>query len=482
MSILDMDALDIAEQIKNRKLTSEKATRTYINHLKTVNPFINCLVEDRFETAIEEAKQSDELLKSGHKKGKLFGVPISVKECFDVEGMKTTGGLTHRKNEIASIDADVVHRLKEEGSIILGKTNTPSLCYYQETDNPLYGRTNNPWDLNCTAGGSSGGEGALMAVGGAAVGLGADIGGSIRFPCHFNGVVGFKSGSDQVSQNGHYPYIELEEQQRMLGIGAMGKSVRDARLINTILTKRKSESVDISSFEMIVPQYYSSPLGVESGRLIRKLYEEIETDFDVKNDNHVPLLQESALIWQQLMSMDGGTSLRTHLHERVSPYREFVKAKLSKSDYHSYLTWAMIGMRLFKPSSKRLKTIHEHLKIGDEKVKAFYDKRILVMPVYHSPAPKHGVLYKELFSIKKTFLRYMPYIAYANVWGLPSLIVPVGESAKGLPISVQLVSRVGNEEALFQLGEILEKSFRGYTRCEEYDHKDVSEETTEQLA
>ncbi|WLD94777.1 amidase [Alkalihalobacillus sp. AL-G] len=485
MSILDMDALEIAERIKNRKITSEKATQTYINHLKVFNPSVNCLVEDRFSDAIEDAKMADRLLKDGKAEGQLFGVPISIKECFDVEGMKTTGGLLHRKNKTASKDAEVVSRLKAEGAIILGKTNTPSLCYYQETENPLYGRTNNPWDLNCTAGGSSGGEGALMAAGGAAVGLGADIGGSIRFPSHFNGVVGFKSGKDQVSQDGNYPHIEFEEQQRMLGIGGMGKSVRDIRLVDTIISKKRSGRIDLSSFEMLVPQYYTSPLGVETGRIIRNLKEEVASDFAVQQDNHVPLYEESALIWQQLMSMDGGHVLRQHLHDgkkRVSPYKEFVKAKLSRSEIHPYLSWAMIGMRLFKPSTKRMDAIRDHLKIGDEKLRAYYDRRILIMPVYHSPAPEHGLLYKELFSVQKTFLRYIPYIAYANVWGLPSLVVPIGESSKGLPISIQLMSRVGNEEALFQMGEILEDRFRGYQRCNAHDSSEVSSESSVQLA
>ena len=125
-----------------------------------------------------------------------------MKESFHVEGMRTTGGLLNRKESIQDADAEVVRKLRNEGAIILGKTNTPALCFCQETDNKLYGRTNNPWDLTRTAGGSSGGEGVLIAIGGAAVGLGSDIGGSIRLPSHFNGVVGFKSGNSQVSSVG----------------------------------------------------------------------------------------------------------------------------------------------------------------------------------------------------------------------------------------------------------------------------------------
>src|SRR5699024_1719466 len=156
----------------------------------------------------------------------LYGVPISIKESFDVIGMKTTGGIVHRKDIIMSKDADVVRQLKDAGAIILCKTNTPALCFCHETDNKLYGRTNNAWNEKKTAGGSSGGEGALIGVGGTPVGMSSDIGGSIRFPSHFNGVVGFKPGMYQVSADGHFPPDKIPIKARMSGIGPIGKSVR----------------------------------------------------------------------------------------------------------------------------------------------------------------------------------------------------------------------------------------------------------------
>lgn len=144
--ILDMDATSIAEKIKQGELSSFEVTETYINRLKKINPRVNCLVEDRFEEARLEAKTADDILRSSpiDAKGRLFGVPISMKESFHVAGMKTTAGLPNRKNLVETRDADAVASLKREGAIILGKTNTPVLCYCQETDNKLYGRTNNP--------------------------------------------------------------------------------------------------------------------------------------------------------------------------------------------------------------------------------------------------------------------------------------------------------------------------------------------------
>ena len=171
-----------------------------------------------------------------------------MKESFDVAGMQTTGGLLARKGFVQEHDAEVVRKLKAEGAIIIGKTNTPELCFCQETDNKLYGRTNNPWNMERTAGGSSGGEGAAIAIGAAAAGLGSDIGGSIRFPSHFNGVIGFKSGKGQVSQAGSFPFVEDAWQQRMLGIGPMTKSVRDAKLIYSIIADHPMEKRDLNRF------------------------------------------------------------------------------------------------------------------------------------------------------------------------------------------------------------------------------------------
>src|SRR5690625_52774 len=183
--IINLDATETAKKIKQREWSIEKVVSTYIEHIKRVNPMINAIVEDRFSDALEEAREKDKNFPADSLKYPLYGVPITVKESFDVAQMKTTDGLIHLKNNIATKDAPIVKKLKDAGAIVLGKTNTATLCYAQESVNKLYGRTNNPWDLDRTAGGSTGGEGAILAVGGAAAGVGSDIGGSIRVPSHF---------------------------------------------------------------------------------------------------------------------------------------------------------------------------------------------------------------------------------------------------------------------------------------------------------
>lgn len=465
--VLNADAMRIRELVMNKELSVVEVTKVLIDHIKKTNIELNYLVEDRFETALEEAENADRAIAEGNADGKLFGVPMSIKESFDVAGLQTTGGLKRRKGFVQTKDAEVVSKLRAEGAIILGKTNTPELCFCQETDNKLYGRTNNPHNVNRTVGGSSGGEGAIIAVGGAAAGLGSDIGGSIRFPSHFNGIVGFKPGNNQVSQIGSYPFVGDPFQQRMLGIGPMTKSVRDAKYLYSIISQEPVVKKDIDQFTINVFRTTQYPLSDETTLLLNNVYLHMKETLKTEREP-IPYFDESALLWQEIMSIDGGegTIVEAFGNRRGNVYREYSKELLNgRSDIHRYLSWALIGASLFKPSKKRIREIGEILKKGDAKVSAYLDNRIVIMPVYHKTAPPHGEVYQEIFSIKKTFLKYMPYVAYANTWGLPSLTVPVGKDKDGMPIGLQIIGKNGNEDALFTVGSIIEKEFGGYVRA-----------------
>lgn len=466
-AVLDMDALELAQWIREKKISSRKAVEIYIAHLNEINPSLNCLVENRFEEALMEADRADHQVETGQATGLLSGVPISMKEAFDVKGMKTTGGLLKRKDAVMDKDAEVVRRLRAEGAIILGKSNTPELCFCQETDNKLYGRTNNPHNLMRTAGGSSGGEGSLIAAGGAAAGLGSDIGGSIRFPSHFNGVVGFKSGKDQVSQDGSFPEVKNDLQNRMLGIGPMTKSVKDARAIYSIIAKKPVPAKKLDEFILNTIPASHYPLTDDTRKLLDAVARKIASAFESEGEIP-PYFDDSAGIWQEIMSIEGSSDARNEVYgeKSLNLYNSYLKERLTgKSEVHRYLSWALIGASLFRPSGKRLVKMREFLHHGDHILENYFKGRILIMPVYHKAAPEHGTVYSEIFSIRKTFKQYLPYVAYANTWGLPALTVPVGTDGEGLPIGIQLISSNGNEEALFQLGEWLEKNFDSYKRA-----------------
>lgn len=473
--LLDLDAVAISQKIQSGKITSEKITSILIDHIKRVNGSLNAVVEERFNLALEEAKEKDRLVDQvDFNKQPLYGVPISIKESFNVKGMKTTGGIVHRKDLIMSKDATIVKRLKDAGAIILAKTNTPSLNFCQETDNKLYGRTNNAWNKRKTAGGSSGGEGALIAVGGSPVGISSDIGGSIRLPSHFNGVTGFKAGMEQIPAEGYFPQVTNSLQQRMSTFGPIGKSVRDCEIVYQVI-KNKHKNKHRGLYKKIDIDILPVDNGFPLSKAIANKLIEIMDFLKPKYDSQwaiPPHFNDSAQLWQEIMSIDGAKDFKKLAFntDRVNIWKKYSMEKLfRRTNTHHYLSWALIGAHMFKPSTKRVKEIENTIKTGDKIIERHFNNRILIMPVYHRSALKHGELFKEIFSINKSFLQYLPYITYANVWGLPSLTIPVGFDNKNLPFAIQLISANGNEASLFTIGKKIEAEFGGYKRSTLYD-------------
>lgn len=474
-NILDLDVIETAQLIRSRQHSIKQIVTIYIEQIKRANPAINAVVAKRFDTALAEAENKDNNFPHDLTRYPLYGVPITVKESFDVAQMNTTGGLIQLRDRIATSDAPIIRALKNAGAIILGKTNTSTLCYAQESNNKRFGRTNNPWDITKTAGGSTGGEGAILAVGGAAAGVGSDIGGSIRIPCHFNGVVGFKSGKYTLKNNGHLPAATTPLQQRMESYGPMGKSVRDMKLLYEIMTQRTIKTADLTNITInILPTNVPYPLNQVTKNLLDQVAQFLYNNYSVER-KIPPFFDISAELWQEIMSIDGSESIEA-LAFQAKPSTPrllwtYIKEKLSQqTDWHHYLLWALLGTKLFKPNESRVKEIEKIIQDGDEEIHKQLQNRLLIFPVYHTATRDHGKVFQEIFSIKKTFKQYMPYLAYANVWGLPSLTIPLSKDGSNLPIALQIMSSVGNEAQIFTLGKLVEKQFTSYVRCEIFDH------------
>lgn len=216
---------------------------------------------------------------------------------------------------------------------------------------------------------------------------------------------------------------------------------------------------------MLPPTVY--PLSSESTELLNQAYDKLKAQLLVERDEP-PYFHTTSILWQEIMSINGGAMVRNKAFDNKSSnlFGQYIKEVMNGSAAnHRYLLWTLIGVSLFKPNEKRVMEIQEEIERGDALLNQYLANRILLFPVYHSSAPKHGIVYGEIFSIRKTFKKYMPYLAYANVWGLPSLTVPVGKDREGMPIALQLMSKVGNEDALFQLGYRFEELFMTYNRA-----------------
>lgn len=257
--MLFLSATEIASQIKAGKLSASDVVEAHIKRIEQVNPRLNAVIFPMFDQAREEAKAADAAQRQGEKLGPLHGVPITIKEALLVKGTPTTYGLPNQRNHRAEKDGPMVSRLRQAGAIILGKTNLSQLAIYIESDNPLYGRTNNPWNLDRSPGGSSGGEAAIIAAGGSALGLGADFGGSIREPAHFCGIHGFKPTSRRLTmQDTRYDLFAIGQEGIVAQSGPMARSVADLTLAMNILAAPGQDAIDAA----IAPVPWRDPADV----------------------------------------------------------------------------------------------------------------------------------------------------------------------------------------------------------------------------
>jgi fatty acid amide hydrolase 2 len=220
-------ATTIAHKIRKRKVTSREVVETYIARIKEVNPILNCVVDERFIEALEDAHKVEEFIQSGgksvediEKDTRYLGVPFSTKDCIQVTGLSHTAGLYCRRHVKALQDADAISCMRAAGAIPFAITNVSEVCMWWDSNNTVYGQTSNPYNTNHIVGGSSGGKGCLLAAAGLPLGIGSDIGGSICTPCFFNGIFGHKPSRGIASNLGQHPILS-KEQDSFLGVGPM---------------------------------------------------------------------------------------------------------------------------------------------------------------------------------------------------------------------------------------------------------------------
>ena len=273
-----LSATTLARMIRERKVTSTEVVGAHIDRIERVNPGLNAVVKDRFAEARDEARAADRRAASSASSDlpELHGVPCTIKESFALTGMPQTSGLVSRRGYLASADATTVARLRAAGAIPLGVTNVSELCMWMESDNRVYGRTRNAYDPARTAGGSSGGEGAIVGAGGAPFGLGADIGGSIRMPAFFNGVFGHKPTGGMVPGTGQHP-IASNEALRYLSTGPIARRAEDLMPLLRILAGPDDQDLRCAAF----------PLGDPAAVSMEDL-----TVLDVRDRNHIPISRD----------------------------------------------------------------------------------------------------------------------------------------------------------------------------------------------
>lgn len=479
--LLKLSGLEIAARIVNKEVSPSEVLEAHIARIEEVNPSLNAMVESDFVRArILAEEQTEKLAKDNSSLPPLFGVPITVKEMFAYKGMKRTGGSIHHKNDITNWDATIVARMKNAGAIPMCTTNVPELGFWFETFNPVYGRTNNPYDLSRTCGGSSGGEGALLGAGATPMGLGSDIGGSIRMPAFFCGVAGHKPSRHLVPLTGHFPF-SLEELKYLpegkYPFTTMGPMSRKATDLYPML-KIMMGADGYDQHTMTNPQLQEltnewagrkvlicpSPIfhrarGTDdelaqvvrnSGKLFEQLgaqVEELDPRFFVRG----------AELWFAAVKATKNKHLYETLmgpNEHLSIGKEMIKVALGRGDY----TLPNLIVSLAEVFDTRKADFSEEL-AALEKMKKDLDEHlgedgILILPPHPRIAPKHRAPLWSPFD----FI----YTGIFTTTGHPATVVPTGLNREGLPLGVQIVARHMKDHLSISCAVLLETIFGGW--------------------
>ncbi len=319
-----LGAAELARLIAAGEISSAEAVERHIERIEEINGRLNAVVVTLFDRARRDAAAADDSRKRGSTPGPLHGVPITIKEQFQVEGAPATHGLKSRANQPTASEGPLVRRLRQAGAIVLGVTNVPQLLLYHESDNPVYGRCSNPWNLERTPGGSSGGEGAVIAAGGSPLGLGSDIGGSIRVPAHFCGIHGLKPTSRRLTRMDN-PLVFSSGQEAIIDQpGPLARHVEDLELAMSILAAPGLADLDYTVPPVAWPdsrQIQVSRLRIamyrddgfftaapDVARAVELAAEALRADGATVADWTPPRVSDAVRVFYGLLAADGGAS------------------------------------------------------------------------------------------------------------------------------------------------------------------------------
>lgn len=470
--LLLISASELARRIRSGAITSRAAVEAHITQIEVVNPAMNAVVRERFALARAEADAADRAIAAGQRDLPEFhGVPCTIKESFALQGMPNSAGLVARKDHIAPADCVTVARMRRAGFIPLGVTNTSELCMWMESHNHVYGRTGNPYDSGRIVGGSSGGEGAIVGSGASPVGLGSDIGGSIRMPAFFNGVFGHKPTGGLVPGSGQYPPPHDVSLQRMLATGPLTRRAEDLMPVLRLLAGPDDEDEACVPFELRDPAAVSIAglrvLSVE-GNGFRKVNRALRDAQHRAGQalkgagatvevTRIPRLKRSLDIWASRMSSSAGPSYRSLLGhgKEVNPVTHLLRAMAGRSPH----TLPSIGLALAellpfvtRKEDPRATALRHELRAELDALLG--DNGVMLYPSYTRPAPKHGA--PLLTPLDWT------YTAVMNAMELPVTQVPLGLGDDGLPLGVQVVAPFGRDDLSIAVAIELERAMGGW--------------------
>lgn len=462
----------LARAIRDGETTSVEVVRTHARHIERHDPFLNAIVESRLTAALSEAEEADRARgRLGVAAlGPLHGVPCTIKESFAVEGMPLTAGLVSRIGTRSDHDAVAVQRLRAAGAIVMGVTNISELLMWMESDNRVYGRCNNPYDVGRTVGGSSGGEGAAVGAGFVPFGLGADIGGSIRLPAFMNGVFGHKPTGGLIPNAGQWP-LPGPDAMRFVTSGPLVRRAEDLWPIVKVLAGPTKDSPEVLPITLGDPEKVS----IEGLRVLHVAENGISrvhpTLIEAQNRaaaalakrgarierTKIKALQKSVLYWASLLSETGGEDFGRMLGggiRRVSVAKELVKLAIGRSA-HTLPALALAAIEVIpKMMPGDTQSLIREAAAFRRELEDRIGDGVMLYPTYTLPAPHHGVALRRPID--------WAYTALINVLELPSTAVPLGLDPGGIPLGCQVIANNAQDHRCIAVALELERAFGGW--------------------
>lgn len=472
--LLDASAVTLARWIRQRKLSPVELLDTLQARIADVNPAINAVIAERHAAAREEARAAERraLHEPPESLPPLLGLPYTAKEYISARGMPLSAGIWSRRHVRADSDAETVARLGRAGAILVGITNVPEGGLWMETYNDVYGRTRNPWDLRRTAGGSSGGEGAIVAAGGVAFGLGADVGGSIRIPAAFCGCVGHKPSGRMVPNTGFWPPAS-GDLSAYLVCGPLTRRVEDIFPILTTLagpdghdavvrefTLERPESIDLREVTVYpVPGDGRVHVRAPMRRALDAAADALVAAGARRGALTSRRMRQAFPIWSAMMSLSGSPPYSEILggDRKLAPFREIGRLILGRSRHTlpALLVVALEDIMSHFPGRKQaMVDVGRALQAELEDVLG--PRGVLLFPPYSRPAPRHVMPLLTPFDFVCTGL--------FNVLEFPSTTLPILWH-HGLPVGVQVIGRRGNDGLTIAVAAELERAFSGWRRA-----------------
>src|SRR5690242_12686187 len=435
--LCDHSLTKLVELLRKREVSAVEVIEAHLEQISRLNPGLNAIVTLNPQ-ALDLASSAS---------GELGGVPITIKDTIETAGLRTTSGSRLRADYVPSADAPAVARLKAAGAVVLAKTNAAEMAMDYNADNPLFGRTVHPLDAQLTPGGSSGGEAVAIATHMSLGGLGSDLAGSIRIPAHFCGVCGLKPTTGRVPGEGQFP---PSSGPYSLGavVGPMARRVADLRLLFEVLVKEPQMKTDLHGSRFA---WYADdgvvPVTDETARAVKNVAVALTDAGLIGEERLPPHVARGNELWLKLFWRASVVQLRQSYAGRETEGGSFVSWRLRTADDSPPLSL-----------DEYIANWMERDRLREELLRWMETTPIIIAPVGATPAYEHDTLKVTVRGETFGTFRAFSYAQTFNVFDLPVVTVPVGRSADGLPIGVQIVGRPNAEETVLDVAQIIEEA------------------------